>query len=53
MTSSDVKKLTVRLGAHNLNTQERSTVNRRVELIIKNKKFSMRTLVSPKITPET
>ena len=46
MTSSDAQNLIVRMGDHNLNDlNDAKVVEKRVKLIVKNKLFSMQTLV--------
>jgi len=46
MTSEDAKAVTVRLGDHNLdNPSDAVTVEKSVKLIVKNRLFSMQTLV--------
>ncbi len=46
MTSEDAKAITVRLGDHNLDDPTDSvTVEKSVKLIVRNKLFSMQTLV--------
>jgi hypothetical protein len=47
MTSEDAKNLIVRLGDHNLDDRtDANIVEKSVKLIVKNKLFSMQTLVS-------
>ena len=46
MTSEDAKAVTVRLGDHNLDDpSDAQSVEKSVKLIVKNKLFSMQTLV--------
>jgi hypothetical protein len=46
MTAEDAKQVTVRLGDHNLeDSSDAQTVEKAVKLIVKNKLFSMNTLV--------
>jgi hypothetical protein len=46
MTSEDAKAVTVRLGDHNLDdSSDAQSVEKSVKLIVKNKLFSMQTLV--------
>ena len=46
MTSEDAKQVTVRLGDHNLDDgSDAPTQEKSVKLIVKNKLFSMQTLV--------
>ena len=50
MTSEDAKAVTVRLGDHNLDDpSEAKSVEKSVKLIVKNKLFSMQTLVKRKV----
>ena len=46
MTSEDAKQVTVRLGDHNLDDRSDAQIQEKsVKLIVKNKLFSMQTLV--------